>query len=756
MSVTPERWQEVKKVLAGALERAPGERTAYLDQACAEPDLRREVESLIAAHEQAQSSFLAQPAIQAKLLAIGSRLGAYKILARIGAGGMGDVYRASDTKLGRSVAIKVLPPGFIDDPERLARFQREARMLASINHPNIVTIHSFEEIDGVHFLTMEMVEGRPLSQHIPKGGLPIDRILDFAAAITEALCAAHEKGIVHRDLKPANVMVTDQGRVKVLDFGLAKEIREGNSTDATLTSAEYTRIGVIVGTPAYMSPEQVEGRMVDHRTDIFSLGTLLYEMATGQKPFQGKSGAELASAILRDTPRPVREMRAELPDGLEDVIQRCLLKSANDRFPSARELSNKLRGVTSGIESDSGAARAREGFWVAVLPFEYSGSNAEITALAEGLSEDIVTGLSRFSYLRVIARSSTLRYARMAVDVRAVGKELGARYVMEGSLRQAGSMLRIAVQLVDASSGAHLWAETFDRNYRPEDIFELLDNVVPRIVSTVADTYGVLPRTMSEILRSRDPEQLSPYEAVLRSFAHFPRLAAEEHAAARAGLERATQQAPDYADAWAMLSMMYREEFTHRFNVRPDPVGRAFAAARRAVEAAPSNHLAYHALASAQYCQREYQAFRNSAERAIALNPMDGFTAAYLGIFTAYTGDWERGCALVERARSLNPHHPGWYWFPSCFDAYRRGDYRTALNFALKANMPGFWQTNLALATAYAQLGEREAASKAVRALLAVRPDYATNARQELLNRWCPEFVELLVDGLRKAGLEIT
>jgi TolB-like protein/tetratricopeptide (TPR) repeat protein len=755
MSVTPERWQEVKKVLAGALDRAPGERPAYLDQACAEPDLRREVESLIAAHEQAQTSFLAQPAMQAKELAIGSRLGPYEILARLGAGGMGDVYRAGDSRLGRSVAIKVLPPAFVDDPRRLARFQHEARMLASLNHPNIVTIHSFEEIGGVHFLTMELVDGRPLHQHIPKGGLPVERILDFAAAISEALAAAHEKGIVHRDLKPANVMVTTEGRVKVLDFGLAKEVLEANSSAETLAPDEYTRIGVIVGTPAYMSPEQVEGRLVDHRSDIFSLGTLLYEMATGEKPFQGQSAAELASAILRDTPRPVREMRAELPEGLEGVIQRCLKKSAADRFPSARDLRTGLCSVTTGIEAESGAARAREGFWVAVLPFKYHGSNAEVTALAEGLSEEIVIGLSRFSYLRVIARGSTLRYASEAVDVRSVGKELGARYVMEGSLRQAGSMLRIAVQLVDAGSGAHLWAETFDRTFRPEDIFALLDNVVPRIVSTVADTYGVLPHTMSEALRSRDPEQLSPYEAVLRSFAHFPRLCAEEHAAARAGLEHAVQQAPGYADAWAMLSMMYREEFTHRFNVLPDPVGRAFAAARRAVEAAPSNHLAYHALASAQYCRREYQAFRNTAERAIALNPMDGFTAAYLGIFTAYTGDWERGCALVERARGLNPHHPGWYWFPSCFDAYRKGDYRTALNFALKANMPGFWQTSLALATAHAQLGEREAASNAVRELLAVRPDYATNARQELSNRWYPEFVELLADGLRKAGLEI-
>ena len=444
-----------------------------------------------------------------------------------------------------------------------------------------------------------------------------------------------------------------------------------------------------------------------------------------------------------------------MPEGLERVIQRCLEKSAADRFPSAREVRNGLRGATIAVEASSGAARAVEGFWVAVLPFEYSGANAELTALAGGLTEDIVTGLSRFSYLRVIARSSTLRYAHQAVDVRAVGKELGARYVMEGSLRQAGPRLRIAVQLIEAGSGSHLWAENYDRTFRPEEIFALQDDLVPRIVSTVADTYGVLPHTMSEALRNRDPEQLTPYEAVVRSFAHFPRLSAEEHAAARAGLERAVQQAPGYADAWAMLSMLVREEYTHGFNVRPDPLGRALAAARRAVEAAPSNHLAYHALASAQFFRREFQAFRNSAERAIALNPMDGFTAAYLGFLIAYAGDWERGCALAAQARQLNPHHPGWYWFPSFFDAYRKNDYHGALDVALKINMPGFWRTNVAFAAAYGQLGEQEAARNAVRELLALKPDFAVVAREELGKWWDPELIEHLIDGLRKAGLEI-
>jgi serine/threonine protein kinase len=700
----------------------------------------------------------------------GAKLGPYEIHSPLGAGGMGEVYRARDTKLGRDIALKVLPAEMAQDPERLARFRREAKALAQLDHPNIVTIHSVEESDGVHFLTMQLVEGQPLDRLIPKGGLPVEQIVEIASALGDALAAAHEKGIVHRDLKPANVMVTNDGRVKVLDFGLAKDVRGANLGDATLTSASQTQVGVVMGTPAYMSPEQTSGRPLDHRTDIFSLGVVLHEMTTGRRPFEGTSSAELVSAILRDTPPSVTDMRPDLPSDLARIIRRCLEKDPRHRVQTARDVSNEFRDMarftsrptqiypatTRAVSSpDSGAARADEGFWVAVLPFKYTGTNVDISALGDGLTEDIVTGLSRFSYLRVIARGSTLRYANQAIDLRSVGKELGARYVIEGSLRHAGTRLRIAVQLVDASSGAHLWAETYDRSFRPEEIFDLQDEIVPRIVSTVADTHGVLPHNMSEALRSKSPDQLSPYEALLRGFAHFLNVNAKEHAAARAGLERAVEQAPGHADCWAMLSMLYKEEYAHGFNLRPDPIGRAFAAARRAVEASPSDHLAHHALAAALFFRREFPAFRTAAQRAIALNPMDGFTLAYMGMLTAYTGDWEQGCALTEQARGLNPHHPGWYWFPSFFDAYRKKDYRGALDVALKIHMPGFWRANLALAATNGQIGERKAAGNALQELLAIRPDFAVIAREELGKWWDAELVEHLIAGLRKAGLEI-
>jgi len=402
-----------------------------------------------------------------------------------------------------------------------------------------------------------------------------------------------------------------------------------------------------------------------------------------------------------------------------------------------------------------GATRGHDGFWVAVLPFRYRGTDADLASLADGLSEAVVTGLARFSYLRVISRNSTQLHAAETVDIRAVGNELGARYVMTGSLRQAGGRVRLAVQLVDAVSGAHLWAETYDRVFGPDAVFELQDDLAPQVVSTVADMHGVLPRSMSDAVRQKAVDQLTPYEALLHSFGYNERWTMEALAAARACLERAVQQDPGNGDCWAMLSLMYSNEFGH-WDIR-DPVTfeKALRAARTAVLSAPLHSLPHYALAQALFFQRDFPAARTAAERAVSLNPLDAATAAFMGLLIAYSGDWPRGCELAERGLQLNPNLPGMYNYTAWHDAYGRKDYHRALDLALKLNTPDNFYQHAVLAMCYAQLGEMDAAHKALRQTLSLKPDYGKVARQ-LHGKWIqPELVEQLMEGLRKAGLEI-
>jgi eukaryotic-like serine/threonine-protein kinase len=365
--MTSERWQEVKKVLAAALERTPEERPAYLDQACSEPAMRREVESLLAAHEQAQISFLAQPAAPPKELVIGSRLGLYEILARIGAGGMGEVYQARDTKLGRIVAIKVLPPAFAGDPERLARFQREARMLASLNHPNIATIHGIEESGGMHYLVMELIPGQTLAERLSAGPLDTHEALAIARQLAVALETAHEQGVIHRDLKPANVKVTPDGRVKVLDFGLAKVLADDRGVDlsqAATLSAAQTVEGTILGTPAYMSPEQVRGKPVDKRTDIWAFGCVVYELLTARRAFRGETLPDTIAAVL-GRELEWQALPLSTPPRVQELLRRCLQKDAQRRLRDlgdARiELEEASAAAAVGAAAGVGLARGPEG-----------------------------------------------------------------------------------------------------------------------------------------------------------------------------------------------------------------------------------------------------------------------------------------------------------------------------------------------------------------------------------------------------------
>ena len=706
-----------------------------------------------------------------RLSLVGRTLAHYRINTAIGAGGMGEVYRATDMKLGRDVALKILPPDVASDPERLARFQREARAVAALNHPNVVTLYSVEESDSVHFLTMELIEGQPLDRLIPADGLPVERIVEIAGALAEALAAAHEKGIIHRDLKPANVMLTTEGRVKVLDFGLAKDVGAETSDGATQTSAGLTQAGIVMGTPAYMSPEQVSGRALDHGTDIFSLGVILHEMATGRRPFEGTSSAELVSSILRDRPPLVTDVRADLPDDLARVISRCLEKDTRHRVQTARDVSNEFRYMTrtashsaptptSGRNAtpapDSGTARAGEGFWVAVLPFR-GASDADLEALADGLTEDVTTGFSRFPYLQVIAQNSAMAYKGRAADIRTVGRELGARYVIEGSIRKRGRAIRVSAQLMDAVSGTQLWAEAYDREISDAGTFQVQDDLTDHIVTTVADGYGVLVRSMAAPTRDRKVEELSASELVLRYYAFLQQVNPQEHAVLRAGLERALEREPNHATAWACLSNIYQLEYFDRFNPREKPMERAREAAWRAVKIDPACQMGWKELAAVHFLSRDFTAFRETAERAMSLNPRDGTTWAYMAIMIAFSGDWERGVALAQRTIDLNRHHPGWYHLIFFHHHYRKGEYEAALQTAKKINMPEFHWMQLMTAAACGMLGSHEEARTATESLRKYNPTFLDleNVREDI-EMWDPDKdeVERFLQGLQKAGLK--
>ena len=379
--MTLEHWQQVKEILAAALEREPAKRQAYLDQVGAEPSLRREVESLISAHEQADGSFMEHPAVQSGTLKTGTKLGTYEILAPLGAGGMGEVYRAHDSKLRRDVAIKVLPTAFVHDPERLSRFQREARMLASLNHPNIATIYGLEYSDGVHYLAMELVPGQTLAEKVSAGPLRIAEALAIASQIAEALEAAHEKGVIHRDLKPANVKVTPEGNVKVLDFGLAKAFANDGGLDLsqspTLTGMASEE-GRILGTPAYMSPEQARGKPVDKRTDIWAFGCVLYELLAGRQAFRGDTLTDTLAAILEREP-DWQSLPATVPPSIRALLRRCLQKDLNRRARDAGDMRIEIEETLASPSTGPAIAVPAAKRWTQALLWGLTSSIAVAT-----------------------------------------------------------------------------------------------------------------------------------------------------------------------------------------------------------------------------------------------------------------------------------------------------------------------------------------------------------------------------------------
>jgi TolB-like protein len=495
----------------------------------------------------------------------------------------------------------------------------------------------------------------------------------------------------------------------------------------------------------------VQGRAVDARTDIFSLGVVLYELATGRRPFQSDSAAGLMSAILRDAPTPVGSLRPGLPPSIEGSIERCLEKDPAARFQIAGEVRLAL-STASPAESRFGPIPSDEPPWIAVLPLEGHRADPDLETVAAGLSEDITTGLSRFSHLHVVSRQSTLRYAGGGLDVRALSRELGARYALDGAVRKAGSALRVSVQLLDTATGTNLWAESYDRDLAASAIFAIQDDLTDRIVATVADPYGVLVRSMASAIRGRPLQELTASQLVLRFFAYWHQVRPEEHARLRSALESRLEREPAHADARACLARLYSHEVSHRLNPLPGSLERALREARFAIEVDPTCQMGWESLADASYMAGEMGGFRTAAERAMALNPRNTNTMATMAVLLSNSGEADRGLDLARRAMILNPHHPGWYHVPLVFDHYRKGEYAAALEETKRMQMPEFFWSHLAAAAAAGRLGREDDCRVALEALRRLSPDY----RREL--EWYgaiwsrdPAFWEKLLKGFEAA-----
>jgi serine/threonine protein kinase len=708
---------------------------------------------------------------------LGATISHYRILEKLGRGGMGVVHKAEDVRLHRVVALKFLSGELAHDPAALERFRREAEAASALNHPNICTIYDIGEENSLPFIAMEFLDGQMLKDCIASGPLSLAQVLDLGAEIADGLDVVHQLGIVHRDIKPANIFVTKRGQAKILDFGLAK-LNPKSDDEVTVTAAatvgpaeiELTTPGVVMGTAPYMSPEQVRGEVLDARTDIFSFGAVLFEMATGRLAFKGATSGIVAEAILNRAPEPLRHLVQYDGLELERIVSLALQKDRNLRYQTAAgmradllaykrsvgtgQVSSPPRGVPT---TDAAAGRAEEGLWVAVLPFKITGSDKESESLADGLTEDVTAGLSRFPHLRVVAYNSAMTYKSRSIDIRAVGRELGARYVVEGSIRKGERALRINVQLVDAANGVQLWAETYNRELGDSGPFETLDDVTDRIVATVADGHGVLVRSMATATREKPLQEASASQLVSRWFTYVLQLKAEEHAKLRAAFERVLDREPNHADAWACLSNLYCWEYVHRLNPLEKPMERALEAAWRAVTIDPACQLGWQQLAEAHFFARDYTAFGDAAERAMALNPRNSHTRAYLGLLIAFSGEWDRGLALVQRAMALNPHLPDWVYLPYFYNHYRKGEYQTALQVLKKINMPEDPWPQMGTAAACGQLNQQEMARAAIELVRRHQPLYLDlKYYREDAEKWFADtsIVDQLLQGLRKVGLK--
>jgi serine/threonine protein kinase/tetratricopeptide (TPR) repeat protein len=601
-----------------------------------------------------------------RVIAPGRRLGHYDLIELIGRGGMGEVYSARDTRLGRDVAVKVLLESSTNDPERLSRFEREAKLLASLNHPNICTVHEIGEHQRTGFIVMEYVAGRPLSELIQQGGLPLDRVVSFGVQIADALAHAHARRVIHRDLKSRNVMVTPEGRLKVLDFGLATIVKATPSTSAmpsttatTRTTSFTDRPGEITGTVPYMAPEILRGESANQRTDIWGIGIVLYEMATGTLPFRGETVFDLLAAILRD-PLPVWTHCNNW--ALQLVVQRCLMKAPAERYQEAAE----VRAALQTLDTHSGRARQTPGGTatprrrrpdiaeasVAVLPLANLTGDPDQSYFCDGIAEDIITGLTKVPGLHVASRTSAFQFREGASDLRDIRRRLRVNAVLEGSIRRAGDRLRVTATLVSTNNGYQLWSEQFEKDM--SDVFAIQDEISKAIVEHLRVQ---LVRPIDAQLVKSHTDNVEAYRLYLRGRFQFNKRRPELLQSGLDNFEQAIVADPGYALAYAGLADTYTLLAIHGQHSPHAVFPKAMKAAARALELDPNLGAAHAstAFAKATY-EWDWEAAEHHFRRAIKLNPGDSNARHWYAIdCLSPLGRLEEALEHLERSVALDP-----------------------------------------------------------------------------------------------------